>query len=257
MNAMTTMTSRLRFAVTVVAALLTGFAIAVEGFPRNEANGCLRHSPSLNKCIERAVQYYVSYMSNGKISDRYYVMSIDPLAFPNATLVRNRNIHTYFLTREMRGFKNSFVTDVKADLNKLEFLLQFQMPAVDVHGSYRAELANDKQIAEWARMFSSIRNSTLRMHLKGTTYESDDRIYVRVNITDFDLTIGDHTVGFGWFTMSGNYTEYGQMFDLERGRNVLSIVEAEFTQSFRELFQMLLNEILRLAPFERFFPSQQ
>ena len=45
----------------------------------------------------------------------------------------------------------------RADLNKLEFLLQFHMPALDVHGSYRAELASDRQIAEWAKMFSSIR----------------------------------------------------------------------------------------------------
>lgn len=236
----------------VAAVMLSGLA---EGFPRYEANGCTRHSPSLNKCIEQAVQYYVTYMANGKISDRYYVMSIDPLAFPNATLVRNRNIQTYFLNREMRGFKNSFVTDVKADLNKLEFLLQFHMPAIDVHGSYRAELAHERQIAEWAKMFSSMRNSTLRIHLKGLTYESEDRIYVKVNITDFDLTIGDHTVGFGWFTMSGNYSDHSQAFDLERGRNILSVVENEITQSFRDKFQLLLNEILRLAPFERFFPS--
>uniref|UniRef100_A0A1Q3FPE3 Putative hemolymph juvenile hormone binding protein n=1 Tax=Culex tarsalis TaxID=7177 RepID=A0A1Q3FPE3_CULTA len=242
-------------AAALAAVALCGLA-SVEGFPRYEANGCLRHSPSLNKCIERAVQYYVTYMANGKISDRYYVTSIDPLTFPNATLVRNRNIHTYFLNREMRGFKNSFVTDVKADLNKLEFLLQFHMPAIDVHGSYRAELAHERQIAEWAKMFSSMRNSTLRIHLKGITYESEDRIYVRVNITDFDLTIGDHTVGFGWFTMSGNYSDHSQAFDLERGRNILSVVENEVTQSFRDKFQLLLNEILRLAPFERFFPSQ-
>lgn len=51
----------------------------------------------------------------------------------------------------------------RADLNKLEFLLQFHMPALDVHGSYRAELANDRQIAEWAKMFSSIRE----MHATG------------------------------------------------------------------------------------------
>ncbi|EAT47597.1 AAEL001305-PA [Aedes aegypti] len=244
--------------VVMVTALLLGeFSTVVKGFPpRHETVGCVRHSSSLNKCIQNAIQHYVTYMSNGKISDRIYVMSIDPLAFPNATLVRNRNIHTYFQSREMRGFKNSFVTDVKADLNKLEFLLQFHMPALDVHGSYRAELASDKQIAEWAKMFSSIRNSTLRIHLKGMTYENDDRIYVRVNITDFDISIGDHTVGFGWFTMSGNYTEHSQMFDLERGRNILSIVESEFTESFRANFQQLLNDILRLAPFERFFPSQ-
>lgn len=79
----------------------------------HETVGCVRHSSSLNKCIQNAIQHYVTYMSNGKISDRIYVMSIDPLAFPNATLVRNRNIHTYFQSREMRGFKNSFVTDVK------------------------------------------------------------------------------------------------------------------------------------------------
>lgn len=243
-------------AFTMAGLVLGGFSPFVKGFPRYEANGCPRQSPSLNRCIQDNIQYYVSYMSNGKISDRIYVMSIDPLAFPNATLVQNRNIHTFFQNREMRGFKSSFVTDVKADLNKLEFLLQFHMPALDVHGAYRAELASDRQIAEWAKMFSSIRNSTLRMHLKGMTYESDDRIYVRVNITDFDISIGDHTVGFGWFTMSGNYSEYSQMFDLERGRNILSIVENEFTQSFRENFQQLLNDILRLAPFEKFFSSQ-
>ncbi|XP_053696305.1 uncharacterized protein LOC128743704 [Sabethes cyaneus] len=246
------------FAVVTPLLLLAGILTVADGSPRAEnSNACLRHSSSLNKCIESAIQYYITYMSNGKISDRNQVMSIDPLAFPDVTLVRNQNIQTYFLTREMRGFKNSFVTDVKADLNKLEFSLQFHMPALDVHGSYRAELVNKKQIAEWAKMFSSLRNSTLRMHLKGMTYEKEDRIYVRVNITDFDLTIGDHTVGFGWFTMSGNYSEYSQSFDLERGRNILSIVENEFTKAFREKFQLLLDDILRLAPFEQFFPSQQ
>lgn len=243
------------FAVVLLAGLTVTSGV-VNAFPRYETSGCVRYSPSISKCIERAVQYYITYMSNGKISDRHYMMSIDPLTFQNTTLVRNRNVHTHFLNREMRGFKNSFVTDVKADLNKLEFILQIHLPAVDVHGLYRAELAQNKQIAEWAKMFSSIRNSTLRMHLKGITYEHEDRIYVKVNITDFDLMIGDHTVGFGWFTMSGKYAEHSQAFDVERGRNILSTVEDEFTQSFRNKFQLLLNEILRLAPFERFFPSQ-
>ncbi|XP_055594359.1 uncharacterized protein LOC129745359 [Uranotaenia lowii] len=236
--------------------VLTLFPVVVQGFPRYETSGCIRHSPSLNKCIERAVQYYISYLANGKVSDRTHVLSLDPLTLPNTTLVRNRNTHTYFLNREMRGFRNSFVTDVKSDFNKLEFVLQFHMPAVDVFGTYRAELAHDRQIAEWSKMFSSLRNSTLRMHMKGQTYEHEDLIYVRVNITDFDLSFGDHTVGFGWFTMSGNYSEHATQFDQERGRSILAIVESEFGQSFRERVQKLLNEILRLAPFERFFPSQ-
>ncbi|XP_055546847.1 uncharacterized protein LOC129731106 [Wyeomyia smithii] len=247
--------SRVTFAVVTPLLLLlfAGILTVVDGSPQFENNsGCRRHSPSLNKCIERWVQEFIT--SNGKISGRND-MSIDPLAFPNATLVRNRHIQTYFLNRELRGFRNAFVTDVKADLTKLEFMLQFHIPALDVHGSYRAELAAEKQIAEWAKMFSSLRNSTLRIYLKGMTSQTEKGMYVRVNITDFDLTIGDHTVGFGWFTMSGNYSEYSQSFDLERGRNILTIVEDEFTQSFREKFQLLLNDILRLAPLERFFPS--
>uniref|UniRef100_A0A182J8S2 Uncharacterized protein n=1 Tax=Anopheles atroparvus TaxID=41427 RepID=A0A182J8S2_ANOAO len=230
---------------------------SVAGFSRHgyEATGCPRNSPILNQCIEKSIQYYLSYMYSGSITDRTSVPSLDPLALPDTTLIQNEHVLSTFTNRETTGFRNMYITDVRSDITRLEFYFQFHISAIDTKGSYHARLTKRPEIAEWSQMTYSIRNSSFELQLKGVNYEQDNRVYLKVNVTDWGQHIGDHTVGFRWFTMSGNYSQFSDQFEQIRGRDILPVVERDLMQSLRDRFQHLFNEILRLAPFERFFPT--
>ncbi|XP_052867566.1 uncharacterized protein LOC128273602 [Anopheles cruzii] len=230
--------------------------------PDQAIHGCPRNSPSLNRCIEKSIQYYISYLYTGDLSElsgpgsRTMVPALDPFALPDATLVQNEDIRTSFTKRHTTGFRNMYITDVRTDITRLEFHFQFHISAIDTRGSYHARLTHHPEIAEWSQMTYSIRNSSFRMQLKGSNVEDDERVYLRVNVTQWEHHIGDHTVGFRWFTMSGNYSQHSDRFEQVRGRDILPVVERELMGSLQDRFQHLLNEILRLAPFERFFPTQ-
>ncbi|XP_053676313.1 uncharacterized protein LOC128726524 [Anopheles nili] len=222
--------------------------------PGYETSGCPRNR-LLNSCIENATQYYIRYLYSGSITDRTSVTSLDPLALPDATLIHTNDVLSTFSSRSTTGFRNMYITDVRADITRLEFYLQFHVAAIDTRGSYHARLLRRPEIAEWSHMTYSIRNCSIQLQLKGVNYESDDRVYLKVNVTDFSQQFGDHTVGFQWFTMSGNYSQFSDQFEQIRGRDILPVVERDLKQSLQDRFQLLLNEILRLAPFERFFPT--
>ncbi|XP_035909020.1 uncharacterized protein LOC118510809 [Anopheles stephensi] len=245
--------------VTFLLIVTVGVPVSVEGFTRigYEATGCPRNSPTLNKCMERAIQYYISYMYSGTINDRTTVPSLDPLTLPDAILIENDDVVSRFSNRQTTGFRNMYITDVRSDITRLEFYFKFHISAIDTRGSYHAEIRfpTPSKVAEWSQMTYSIRNSSIQMQLKGYTYESDDRVYLKVNVTDWSQQIGDHTVGFRWFTMSGNYSQFSERFEEIRGRDILPVVERDLMHSLQDRFQRLLNEILRLAPFERFFPT--
>lgn len=232
-------------------------AAYVAGFSRigYEATGCPRNSPALNKCIERAIQYYISYMYSGTINERTTVLSLDPLILPDATLIENEDVVSTFTNRQTTGFRNMYITDVRSDITRLEFYFKFHISAIDTRGSYHARLLARPEIAEWSQMTYSIRNSSIQMQLKGYNYDSDDRVYLKVNVSDWSQQIGDHTVGFRWFTMSGNYSQFSDQFEQIRGRDILPVVERDLVNALQHRFQHLLNEILRLAPYERFFPT--
>uniref|UniRef100_A0A6E8W807 Uncharacterized protein n=2 Tax=gambiae species complex TaxID=44542 RepID=A0A6E8W807_ANOCL len=217
---------------------------------------CMRSSPSLNKCMEGAIQHYISHMYSGTISERTTVSSLDPLVLPDATLIESDEVVSTFTHRQTTGFRNMYITDVRSDISRLEFYFKFHIAAIDTRGSYHARLQARPEIAEWSQMTYSIRNSSIQLQLKGFNYEQDDRVYLKVNVTDWSQQIGDHTVGFRWFTMSGNYSQFSDRFEQIRGRDILPVVERDLVQSVRDRFQRLLNEILRLAPFERFFPTR-
>ncbi|XP_035777923.1 uncharacterized protein LOC118459025 [Anopheles albimanus] len=220
-----------------------------------EATGCPRNSPSLNRCIEQAIQYYISYMYTGLISERTSVSSLDPLDLPDATLIQNDDVLSTSSKRSTTGFRNMYITDVRTDIARLEFFFKFHVAAIDTRGTYHARLLRHPGIAEWSQMTYSIRNSTIAMQLKGSNVEHEDRVYLKVNVTQWEQQIGDHTVGFRWFTMSGNYSQHSDRFEQIRGRDILPVVERELMASLQQRFQQLLNEVLSLAPFDRFFPT--
>ncbi|XP_049282840.1 uncharacterized protein LOC125763570 [Anopheles funestus] len=234
-----------------------GVPVSGAGFNRigYEATGCSRNSPTLNKCMERAIQYYISYMYSGTINDRTTVSSLDPLTLPDATLIENDDVVSTFTRRQTTGFRNMYITDVRSDITRLEFYFKFHISAIDTRGTYHARLLTRPEIAEWSQMTYSIRNSSIQLQLKGYNYDSDGRVFLKVNVTDWSQQIGDHTVGFRWFTMSGNYSQFSDQFEQIRGRDILPVVERDLMHSLQQRFQSLLNEILRLAPFERFFPT--
>uniref|UniRef100_A0A182NZ43 Uncharacterized protein n=1 Tax=Anopheles dirus TaxID=7168 RepID=A0A182NZ43_9DIPT len=234
-----------------------GVPAYVAGFSRigYEATGCPRNSPTLNKCIERAIQYYISYMYSGNINERTSVPSLDPLALPDATLIESEDVVSTFTNRQTTGFRNMYITDVRSDITRMEFYFKFHISAIDTRGSYHARLLARPEIAEWSQMTYSIRNSSIQMQLKGYNYDSEDRVYLKVNVSDWSQQIGDHTVGFRWFTMSGNYSQFSDQFEQIRGRDILPVVERDLVSALQHRFQHLLNEILRLAPYERFFPT--
>uniref|UniRef100_A0A182Q5I1 Uncharacterized protein n=1 Tax=Anopheles farauti TaxID=69004 RepID=A0A182Q5I1_9DIPT len=234
-----------------------GVPASVAGFSRigYEATGCPRNSPTLNKCIERAIQYYISYMYSGSINEQTSVLSLDPLTLPDATLIENEDVVSTFTGRQTTGFRSMYITDVRSDITRLEFYFKFHISAIDTVGSYHARLLARPEIAEWSHMTYSIRNSSIQMQLKGHNYDNDDRVYLKVNVSDWSQQIGDHTVGFRWFTMSGNYSQFSDQFEQIRGRDILPVVERDLVGALQHRFQHLLNEILRLAPYERFFPT--
>uniref|UniRef100_A0A182P2S7 Uncharacterized protein n=1 Tax=Anopheles epiroticus TaxID=199890 RepID=A0A182P2S7_9DIPT len=219
----------------------------VAGFPRNgfEEFRCLRSSPTLNKCIEGAIQHYINYLYSGTISERTTVSSLDPLVLPDTTLIEGDDVVSTFTHRQTTGFRSMYITDVRSDISRLEFYFKFHISAIDTRGSYHARLQARPEIAEWSQMTYSIRNSSIQLQLKGFNYEHDDRVYLKVNVTDWSQQIGDHTVGFRWFTMSGNYSQFSDRFEQIRGRDILPVVERDLMHSLQDRFQRLLNEILR------------
>ncbi|XP_058815564.1 uncharacterized protein LOC131679044 [Topomyia yanbarensis] len=221
---------------------------------RQDTEGCSRSSPDLNECVGNSIQYFVNFMASGKITPKVAITAFDPLLLPNMTIShQTKNFNAIYVNRYLLGLKNSFIYDTSVDLDKFDFSTTFLMPALELLGMYSGESLDDQEATENSILTISVRSSTAKFRVKGELFKSAARVeFLRLNVTDVDLTMGPYVIND--LDHSTHIPRVNRHFNSIPRPEFVKLIEKDLRVQLSSRLQHIANEVLALAPYEKFFP---
>lgn len=218
------------------------------------SGGCSRSAPDLDDCVGNSIQQFVNFMASGKLSPKVAITPFDPLLLPNMTIRQEtKGLTAVYVNRYLIGLKNSFVHDTSVNLDKREFSLTFLMPALELLGMYSAESFEDQADTENSILTISIRSSTAKFRALGDLYRAPSGAeHLRLNVTDVQLALGHYMIND--LDHSTHIPRSNRHFNALPRAEFVRLIEADLRTQLGVRLQHIANEVLALAPYEKFFP---
>ncbi|XP_055642155.1 uncharacterized protein LOC129778970 [Toxorhynchites rutilus septentrionalis] len=216
--------------------------------------GCSRSSPDLDDCVTNSIQHFFNFMASGKITPKISVTPFDPLLLPNMTISQEaKGFRAVYNNRYLIGLKNSFVQDTSLDLDKMELTLTLLMPALELLGMYSAESLEQHEESENSILTISIRSSTVKFLAKGEIKKTPTGVeHLQLNLTESDLAMGPYVIND--LDHTTHIPQVNRHFNSIPRVDFIRLIEKDLRVQLSSRLQFVANEVLALAPFQRFFP---
>ncbi|XP_052867816.1 uncharacterized protein LOC128273811 [Anopheles cruzii] len=266
-------------ATAIVGLRLDSAAAAPMSRAREAVQGCGRSTQAeLLECVAASVQQFVNFMSSGKLTPKHWITPFDPLHLPNMTIYQRKEMRAkaVYVNRYLVGLKNSFIQDVRVDLDRLEFNATALLPALEILGMFASAVGQESDLAtENSILTFSLRNTVIDFVARGSLYtppgSSAPHLLLQLDINY--MAIASYVLSEHLGTDHGTPTAPAASEDddwvsdarssnRDRSSATAAITPAKFmklmekdlrVQLIRRL-QYIANEALALAPFDQLFP---
>lgn len=189
-------------------------------------------------------------MASGKLSPKVAITPFDPLLLPNMTISQQtKGLKAVYVNRYLIGLKNSFIHDTSVNLKDQEYSLTFLMPALEMLGMYSAETFEDHSDTENSILTISIRSSTAKIRIGGEVFQQ----HLRLNVTDVELSMGPYMIND--LDHSTHIPRVNRHFNSIPRLEFVKLIEKDLRVQLGSRLQHIANEVLALAPYEKFFPE--
>ncbi|XP_058060201.1 uncharacterized protein LOC131210902 isoform X2 [Anopheles bellator] len=222
---------------------------------REAVQGCGRSTQAeLVECVAASVQQFVNFMSSGKLTPKHWITPFDPLHLPNMTIYQRKEMRAkaVYVNRYLVGLKNSFIQDVRVDLDRLQFNATALLPALEILGMFASAVGQESDLAtENSILTFSLRNTVIDFVARGSLYtpegSSSPHLWLQLDI---------NYMAIASYVLSEHLgTDHGTSATAAiTPAKFMKLMEKDLRVQLIRRLQYIANEALALAPFDQLFP---